>query len=282
MKNIFVTLLLSAFVASAQTNSVKGSAEPAASALTGAESVLVIQGGATKLSSVAAIQAAPLAAIASTNNALLSVINANAAAQSSSNTLFTAQIAANGTNLLNASNTLASATSAASAKATATSNTLAAAVSVNAAAIVATSNSIAGTANAAAAAAVATFQSAGVTNGGSAILGNLIYAPADNGTNQTILLDLSKASVQTATVTNPSGNVTLLVTNFSAGQNVTLCIYNRSGGTRVVNLPGGVRNMSNGGSTLGAFYNSWVAVFNFTCFGSGATNCVMNFGVQQN
>ena len=181
MKKQLATFLLLALapVAFAQTtftNSVKGSALPSASTpLTGAESVLLIQSGATKTATVLQITAAATSQNLATSNALVAAVTVQAGANTGTSNTLSAQIAAQvsalntASNALNtASNALAAAASAASAKDTATSNALAAAASAAIAANTATSNSIAGAAAAAAASALAGYSGSGVTNGATA------------------------------------------------------------------------------------------------------------------
>ena len=269
MKNIFVTLaMFSALVAGAQTNSVKGSAEPSASSLTGAESVLVIQGGTTKLSNVAAIQAAPFAAIGATNTALAASIAAVAASVTATTNGLQTQITANATTATTSSNALQTLIAANTARDTATTNGLQAQITANAttaaAANLATSNSILGIANAAAAQAVST----GVTNGGNAIFGNLNFTPLIIGNvPATYFLNLSNASFQSITYTNTSGNSNLQLTNWSAGQSVTVFVKNQTGSPQTYGLPNyfqtNVFNLTASANTINSIPNGRVIVFNF-------------------
>ena len=269
MKNIFITLaLLAATVAGAQTNSVKGSAEPSASALTGTENVLVIQGGATKLSSVAAINAAPLNAVAATNAVLSALITANAATITTASNVLQTQITANATTATTASNALQTLITANTARDTATTNGLQTQITANAttaaAANLATSNSILGIANAAAAQATAT----GVTNGGNGNFGNLNFTPLIIGNvPATYFLNLSNASFQSITYTNTSGNSNLQLTNWSAGQSVTVFVKNQTGSAQTYGLPNyfqtNVFNLTANANTINSIPNGRVIVFNF-------------------
>ena len=269
MKNIFITLaLLAATVAGAQTNSVKGSAEPSASALTGTENVLVIQGGATKLSSVAAINAAPLNAVAATNAVLSALITANAATITTASNVLQTQITANATTATTASNALQTLITANTARDTATTNGLQTQITANAttaaAANLATSNSILGIANAAAAQATAT----GVTNGGNANFGNLNFTPLIIGNvPATYFLNLSGASFQSITYTNTNGNSNLQLTNWAAGQSVTVFVKNQTGSPQTYGLPNyfqtNVFNLTASANTINSIPNGRVIVFNF-------------------
>ena len=269
MKNIFITLaLLAATVAGAQTNSVKGSAEPSASALTGTENVLVIQGGATKLSSVAAINAAPLNAVAATNAVLSALITANAATITTASNVLQTQITANATTATTASNALQTLITANTARDTATTNGLQTQITANAttaaAANLATSNSILGIANAAAAQATAT----GVTNGGNGNFGNLNFTPLIIGNvPATYFLNLSNASFQSITYTNTNGNSNLQLTNWAAGQSVTVFVKNQTGSPQTYGLPNyfqtNVFNLTASANTINSIPNGRVIVFNF-------------------
>ena len=280
MKNIFVTLiLLAAVTVRAQTNSVKGSAEPSASALTGAESVLVIQGGATKLSNVAAIQSAPLAAINATNTALLAIINLNSnATVTASNTLATA-IVANAAADVTASNALATAAASASAKDTVTSNSIVTALAnyypSNNPSGFQTSAQVTATATGVTAAALAgAVQSNGVASFKAVTSSNVLFSPLDRGSvPTTYFLDLSTASFQQIAFTNTSGGSNLEITNASAGQNVTVALKNSTGSAQTFYLPNyfqtNVFNITANTSTIANVANTRTLIFNFLTFSSG-------------
>ena len=281
MKNIFITLaLLAATVAGAQTNSVKGSAEPSASALTGTENVLVIQGGATKLSSVAAINAAPLNAVAATNAVLSALITANAATITTASNALQTQITANVAANSSTSNTLQALITANTTRDTATSNSISATVTANAttaaAANLATYNAIQGIANAAAAQAAQT----GVTNGGSGTFANVFYATSDLGkadASTAFTVNLAAGSLQLINFTNHSSSY-LFLTNVASGQNVTLMIKNTGGANYGSYYPPNVIQISSGGNYLVIPSAKWGA-FNFTVVG---TNVICSASPQQN
>ena len=291
MKNIFVTLvLLAAVTVRAQTNSVKGSAEPSASSLTGAESVLVIQGGTTKLSNVAAIQAAPLNAVAATNTALVASMAAVAASVTTASNALQTQITANGAANTSTNNALQTLIAANTARDTATTNGLQTQISANAttaaAANLATSNAIIGIANAAAAQSVAT----GVTNGGAANFGYVSYAVAHLGTitnSGSIVVSASLATVQNLYVqASGSGNKTLnlSLTNLSAGQSFSVVI-NRTDfygpATYNVVLPSGAINLNSGGATTVALAPQKSLLLNFNTIGATVSQTIMSASVSQ-
>ena len=277
MKNFILTfaLALAAVTASAQTtftNGVKGSALTAATTpLSGLESVYLIQSGASKTATVSQVIAAATAQENATTNGLAALIATNTARATLITNGLAALIATNGLNDVATSNTLQSSIAANTTRDNVTSNyfNLVTTTNANAAAAalaanLATSNAILGIANAAAAQATAT----GVTNGGNANFGNLNFTPLIIGNvPATYFLNLSNASFQSITYTNTSGNSNLQLTNWSAGQSVTVFVKNQTGSPQTYGLPNyfqtNVFNLTANANTINSIPNGRVIVFNF-------------------
>ena len=282
--------MFSALVAGAQTNSVKGSAEPSASSLTGAESVLVIQGGTTKLSNVAAIQAAPFAAIGATNTALAASIAAVAASVTATTSGLQTQITANATTATTSSNALQTLITANTARDTATTNGLQAQITANAtaaaAANLATSNAIQGIANAAAAQVAAT----GITNGGAANFGVVTYSVMDLGSvtdAATVVVSGGLSTLQKVLVTatgNGQRTITTALTNLAAGQNFSLLVSRAAlpgSATCHIALPAGTINLNSGAATTVDVAAGKSLILNFTSYGTTLSTVVMSASASQ-
>ena len=265
-----VTLLaLSAAAQTTFTNGTKISALVNASTpLTGAEVVPVNQSGVTKITTVAQINNAPLTSIATASNYLFSVTVSNVASIAAASNAISTTVTANAAASTTASNALQTLIAANTARDTTASNSLQTQVTANAttaaAANLATSNAILGIANAAAAQATAT----GVTNGGNANFGNLNFTPLIIGNvPATYFLNLSNASFQSITYTNTSGNSYLQLTNWSAGQSVTVFVKNQTGSAQTYELPNyfqtNVFNLTANANAINSIPNGRVIVFNF-------------------
>ena len=288
MKNFILTfaLALAAVTASAQTtftNGVKGSTLTAATTpLSGSESVYLIQSGASKTATVSQVIAAATAQDNATTNGLAALIATNTTRDTLITNGLAALIATNGLNDVATSNTLQSSIAANTTRDNVTSNyfNLVTTTNANAAAAalaanVATSNSILATANAAAAQAVST----GVTNGGNGNFANVTYAVKDNGQSPfNYVVNLAAASFQKVAFTNgSSGNCYVTVTNYAAGQNVTVLVVNTTGATKAFFFPNSSQNnvisgQSGQSQNIG---NNKSVLFNFVTLDS--TNVIMSW-----
>ena len=271
MKKILSILMLAALCANAQTtftNGVKISALPQVSSISGTEIVVLNQSGTTKTATAAQLIAADVSLINSVTNGLAAMVATNAARDLVASNSLAALVATNAAADLVSSNAMKVLITANTAGDVTASNYFATVTAANAAANVATSNSISGAATAAAAAAVAPLASNAITNGGNAIFGNLNFTPLIVGNvPATYFLNLSNASFQSITYTNTSGNSNLQLTNWAAGQSVTVFIKNQTGSAQTYVLPNyfqtNVFNLTANANTINSIPNGRVIVFNF-------------------
>ena len=135
-----------------------------------------------------------------------------------------------------------------------------------------TASQVTATAAGAAAAALAgAVQSNGVASFASVTVSNLIYSPIDKAqVPATYFLDLGTASFQKIAFTNTSGNSNLELTNWAAGQNVTVAVKNSTGSAQTYGLPNyfqtNVFNISANANTLNNVANGRTLIFNFVVF----------------
>jgi hypothetical protein len=264
-----LALCLAASTVTAQTsftNGVKGSALPfAVTPLGGSEVMFLIQSNTTKQATVAQVTAAVTSGNLSTSNYFALVTSSNATALTAASNYLAAVTATNANNLVTVSNACATLALAASTKNTLTSNGIVALLPAyypsNNPAGFQTAAQVA----AAAAAAVSTFQTVGVTNNGTATLGNVFYVPLDLGTNVgvNLIVDLSKAAIQKVVCTN-NVNTTLVLTNVTSGQNVNLDILN-TWGAIAYNYPSGAIAAS---SSFGNVHQNKHALVSFLVVGT--------------
>jgi hypothetical protein len=272
LKIIFgaLSLALLALTTSAQTtftNGVKGSALPYANTpLGGSEVMFLIQSNTTKQATVAQVTAALTAGNLSTSNYFALVTSSNASALNAASNYLASANVTNANNLITVSNAVAALAVAASAKDTITSNAI-----VGLLPAYYPSNNPAGFQNAAqvtaaASTAVANYAALGITNTGSATLGNVFYVPAAQTNGASVTVDLSKASLQFIKITNNSPT-SLFITNQTAGQNVTVDLYNNGGGTFLVTYPPNCLTQ-NGSTTFGSLRGNSHAIVSFLVVGT--------------
>ena len=228
---LILFFLAAALVARADTftNGVTGSALPAASALDGTEKSFVIQAAVTKTATVAQIVAGPLAAITTASNYFALVSSTNATALLTVSNYLASVAKTNANNLTTASNTLSVALASVSNAVTTASNSLAGQLGGYYPTSNPASYQTAAQVTAAATAAVNTYATTGITNGGSATLTNLNFAPLNLGTiaDVTYVVNMAAASMQIFSYTNNS-NFSLSFSNYTAGQSVTVLVVNKS------------------------------------------------------
>ena len=243
MKQLFTFLILLAALAVradlTPTNSVKISAlSSATTPLTGNETVPLVQSGATKSATVSQLIAAATSQASASSNALQSQITANAATAAAntataSNYLF--KVAGTNTTLIFAvSNYFATVTAGNAASTVTASNLLWLAIVTNTTAITAinaagyqSAGQVSTAVNSAIAAAIG-----GVTNSGTINATNILTPPGaaySYSSNAPVVIDLSRGSMQSATLLYYNNTISFSLTNAVSGQNVSMVVL-RTGG----------------------------------------------------